>query len=137
MDRSTYIMKAYCAADDTDLRARMVQYGWAPPFFKWDSTKTKFESWLKARLLNQNPGRVMRNIVATISSAPAYVTVKDGILSFRDIPGGAAVWSKDSFRLITDRSAVQNPNDSITWQIDFDAIIGGEWGHVALKNVPQ
>lgn len=111
-------------------------YRWstvAAPPYKWAPFPTMFQSWNQVRLVNPGPGDVF-SVTATISCAPANVTVIDGMVSFGNIPAGGQVWSTDDFALATDMTNPQSPNKGICWTIDYLDAAGN---HHQILNVAK
>ena len=112
------------------------EYRWSTvhtPKYKWDPYPTIFKGWQQVRLVNNGTGDVF-NVKATITWAPANVTVTDGQVSFGTILAGSSKWSSDDFALVTDMSNPQNPKLGIIWKIEYDDAAGV---HHVVENVPQ
>ncbi|HIE31860.1 MAG TPA: DUF11 domain-containing protein, partial [Methanosarcinales archaeon] len=101
--------------------------------YEWDPFPDLFRSWMDVRFMNDGPGDAF-NVVATISGAPANVVIVDGVVTLGDIPAGGRVWSTDSFTMQVDMSNPQDPDESITWRVEYDDSAGV---HHIVENVPQ
>lgn len=100
--------------------------------FSWKSD-TVFEGVMRVYLQN-NTGEVIQDVLATISSTPANTKVIDGTVTFARIPTGETLLSQDSFTVQTDTGKPADPNEGITWEINYKDRDGNIQ---ILKSVPQ
>jgi hypothetical protein len=114
------------------LRTVEYRFGAPSPGYQWIDQIT-FESWLQVRIENIGEGDAY-NVTATITGAPANVTIVDGDVTAGDILSGSSAWSTDTFKLQVDMSEPQDPNEGIVWRIEYD---DSEGNHHVIENVPQ
>jgi hypothetical protein len=124
---SRIIEKSWC-----DICPVQYQYGAPAPGYDMSAWPI-FTSWLEVKFRNNGPHN-MNNAVATISCAPANVTVVDGTVNLGTIPMGGSAWSSDTFTLSLDMANPQGPNKGIIWDVSYTDDSGGQ--HV-LRGVPK
>jgi hypothetical protein len=114
----------------------MVEYRWStdpahqPPYTMTvnpDGSVT-LDAYMEARIENQGSGDA-GYVTATISSAPGYVTIIDGDLTFGDVPAGTTDWSDDDYHITL---VCRGPtDDQISWDIEYDDECGNH--HVITR----
>jgi hypothetical protein len=117
----------------------MVEYRWStdpnhqPPYTMTvnpDGSVT-LDAYMEARIENQGSGDAI-NVTANISSAPGYVTIIDGDLTFGDVPAGTTDWSDDDYHI---RLVCRGPtDDQISWDIEYYDECGN---HHVITGVPE
>jgi hypothetical protein len=110
------------------------EYRWSiyhMPNFEWDGNL--FRSWIDVRFVNSGSGDAF-NVTATITYAPANVTIVDGDVTLGDIPAGDGAWSEDFFELEIDTTNPQDPDEGILWQVEYDDAAGV---HHVIEDLPE
>lgn len=79
----------------------------------------EFEYTLRADIVNTGPA--VKEVGATVTGKPAYVTVIDGALTFGQVAAGATVASQDNFTLRLDRRYQLQPAD-LVWTISSEPL---------------
>jgi hypothetical protein len=112
------------------------EYRWSiynDPPFEWDPYPDIFRSYQDVYVVNDGPADAY-NVTATITYAPANVTILDGTVSLGDIPVGGGAWSLDAFGLELDMTNPQDPCEGILWRIDYQDSGGNPF---TIENVTQ
>jgi hypothetical protein len=107
------------------------QYQWGDPDYQWEGWI--FRSWTRMHLTNLGEGAAY-NVTATLSSWPVNVTVWDGTVEFGDIAAGGDAWSLDTFEITVDMSNPQDPEQGVTWTLEYDDASGE---HYVVPDVPE
>ncbi len=111
-------------------------YRWSlthlPPF-EWAPYPIIFIGWTDAHFVNSGEGDAY-NVVATITCVPSNVTIYDGEVVLGDIPAGESAWSIDAFGLAVDMTVPSDPDQGITWRVEYD---DSEGVHHVVEGVPE
>src|SRR5688572_470083 len=94
-DASFFQRIALCALTVSALSAQPLKIGGFQLVSSKRLTRTDYEYTLRASVVNTGPA--VRNVSATLNTAPAGTTIIDGALSFGEVAKGATVASTDTF----------------------------------------
>jgi hypothetical protein len=92
-----------------------------------------FVSQLEVRFNNHGPGDAF-NVKATIATTPANAVATDTEVTLGDIPVDGNAWSSDYYELQVNMSNPQDPQEGLTWTVEYDDADGN---HHVIENVPQ